>query len=491
MPAYAGNSPIECSVFHHLAEEGEPNLAVRQPIDPAWWDHGQAGGTGMRQILAERDIQAVFQFLHQRGWSWAAIAQATDIGEQRIREIASGRRRIESYEVYVRVAVGLDIPRDYLGLGLRPPDLPPAVPGHDAAIEPEPGGANELTESLASESLLEPLNRRSFIRTLQQAGVVASAGELLGEIQYPAAPAVSTADITHLRTIARFLSDWDFSHGGADVRTIVSDEVAHALRLLSMSCPYRLRRQLFSAVGYLAIVGGAVLFDCFEHDLAGRVFAFATECAEEADDWHLRAKALSWRSRQETWRGNLDAGLTYAQLALVRNDRLTATEQAMLHTAAARAAARLGYVQDTLTSVGHADESFSASAPAEDPPWMAYYDRAQHAGDTGHALFDLAVHGQYVEKAQVRLSAAVAGHTDEYARSRAFSGIKLAELTMRMGDPGEAVTIAMAAMADAGSVHSRRLDRLISDLMQASIPRQRIPEVKQLMHTVTQETGGS
>jgi hypothetical protein len=77
-------------------------------------------GVAMGDALAGRDIGTVFRFLHQRGWSWAAIAQATDIGEQRVREIANGKRRVENYDVYVRVAVGLNIPRDYLGVGLHP-----------------------------------------------------------------------------------------------------------------------------------------------------------------------------------------------------------------------------------------------------------------------------------------------------------------------------------------------------------------------------------
>jgi hypothetical protein len=51
----------------------------------------------MHDALAGRDIAAVFRFLHQRGWSWAAIAQVTDIGEQRVREIANGKRRVENY----------------------------------------------------------------------------------------------------------------------------------------------------------------------------------------------------------------------------------------------------------------------------------------------------------------------------------------------------------------------------------------------------------
>src|SRR6516164_2506255 len=97
-------------------------MPVRPPVEPAWWTSGSIDGTLMRDALAGRDIGAVFRFLHQRGWSWAAIAQATDIGEQRVREVANGKRRVENYDVYVRVAVGLNIPREYLGVGLRPAD---------------------------------------------------------------------------------------------------------------------------------------------------------------------------------------------------------------------------------------------------------------------------------------------------------------------------------------------------------------------------------
>jgi transcriptional regulator with XRE-family HTH domain len=94
-------------------------MPVRPPVEPEWWTSGSIDGVAMPDALAGRDIGAVFRFLHQRGWSWAAIAQATDIGEQRVREIANGKRRVENYDVYVRVAVGLNIPRGYLGVGLR------------------------------------------------------------------------------------------------------------------------------------------------------------------------------------------------------------------------------------------------------------------------------------------------------------------------------------------------------------------------------------
>ncbi|MBR7827804.1 AAA family ATPase [Actinospica sp. MGRD01-02] len=121
-------------------------MIARQSVDPAWWDHEQVNGVGMRQILADRDIGTVFKFLHNRGWSWAAIAQATDIGEQRIREIANGRRRIENYDVYVRIASGLQIPRDYLGVGLRPLTQP-ASAAFAPAVVPQTQAA-EFTASL-------------------------------------------------------------------------------------------------------------------------------------------------------------------------------------------------------------------------------------------------------------------------------------------------------------------------------------------------------
>jgi predicted kinase len=110
-------------------DAGVGHMSTRHSIDPAWWDAEAIDGVPMRHVLAERDIKSVFQFLHRRGWSWGAIAQATDIGEQRVREIAGGKRRIENYDVYVRVAVGLNIPRDYVGVGIRPVHEPSTTAG--------------------------------------------------------------------------------------------------------------------------------------------------------------------------------------------------------------------------------------------------------------------------------------------------------------------------------------------------------------------------
>jgi hypothetical protein len=160
----------------------------------------------------------------------------------------------------------------------------------------------------------------------------------------------------------------------------------------------------------------------------------------------------------------------------------------MLHTGRARALAKMGRAQETLAAVGDADQAFTSSQPSEDPPWMAYYDAAQHYGDTGHALYDLAVNGARVAAGQ-RLAAAVDGHTDAYARSRAFSGTKLAALTMITGDPREATAIGHRAIDDAGRLRSRRVADILRELRSAADAHAARPEVADLRERITRLVG--
>jgi hypothetical protein len=287
---------------------------------------------------------------------------------------------------------------------------------------------------------------------------------------------VTEADIARLRAAGEFFTSWAHVHGGQEIGQAVSVEMSRAVDLLKTSCPPRLKAKLLTAVGQLGVATGSLLFDAHQHPLSERILAFATACAEEGDDWNLRAKALSWRARQAVWVGDVDGGLTFAQLGLVRPDRLTATERAMLHTAVARAHGRLGDVPATLRAIGDADDAFADADPANDVPWMAYYDHAQHSGDTGHALYELAVHGVHVEEAGGRLATAVANHPDIYIRSRSFSGFKLAALTMHSGDPHEAVQVAQRAARDAAGVRSQRVRRTALEIV-APAKRHRTNEV--------------
>ena len=356
---------------------------------------------------------------------------------------------------------------------------PALVDAHPPHPQLAPGHADPVGES--------DVRRQEFLRAafVGVGGLLASPSTLL-DLLAPLRPSdapkrVGRSEIEQVRGAADLLVSWGHSHGGAGVREAANAQLRWFGQLLGAQSTAEVRVELHEAVGLLGHATAHMAFDACAYDDAQQIFKFALACSEEVGSWHLRAKVLSSMARQEVWRGEPDVGLTYAELALVRSDRLTATERAMLHTARARALAKLGRHQDTLRAVGQADEAFAHADPAGDPPWMAYYDAAQHAGDTGHALFDLTVHGHRSEAA-TRLQTAIDGHTADYARSRAMSQTKLASLTMAVGDPDEAARIGMAAVADAGRLHSRRAAMDLAELRSYAGRHAGVPQVAELRH---------
>ncbi|MFI1259187.1 helix-turn-helix domain-containing protein [Streptomyces netropsis] len=303
----------------------------------------------------------------------------------------------------------------------------------------------------------------------------------------PLPKTVRHEDIEQVREASAALARWDNLYGGGGiVRDASIGELQWATGLLDTPCPTVLRNDLFSAVGRLAIVMGASAFDAHAHDDARRLLAFGTVCAEEGDDWHLRAASLNWRARQEIWTGSPDAGLTYAENGLVRADRLTLREQATLHNARARALARMGRREEALAAIGRSDTVFSKSKPGQDSPWMAFYDNAQHHGDTGHALYDLTLKGLHGPRpAAERLKTAINGHAAGFARSRAFSRTKLSSLTMVTGDPQEAVAIANRALDEVGRLRSHRAAQDLRELLRYSAHHSKQPDVTELRHRIT------
>ncbi|WP_433662479.1 XRE family transcriptional regulator [Nocardia sp. CA-128927] len=329
---------------------------------------------------------------------------------------------------------------------------------------------------------LDEVNRHGFLRAAATVTLVpGTLLELISTLRSTPVPAtVGQEEIEEIRTAAKQISSWDAADGRGLVREAVLAQLRYAVRLLDANATPRDKAELRSAVGFLSHTAGFMAFDRYDHEDARAMFELAQGCAEECGDWNLRAKVLSSLARQSIWTGDLKDGLKSAEEAFDRSDRLTATERAMLHTTKARALAKLGRVQAALTEIGQADEEFAHCRPEIDPAWMKYYDLAQHSGDTGHALFDLAIGGHFASEAQSRLTAAVNGHSDAYLRSRAISGIKLSSLVMAVGDPQEAASIATHALKDAKHLRSHRAADDLRDLHRLASQRIELPEVAQL-----------
>ncbi|WP_445156346.1 XRE family transcriptional regulator [Kitasatospora aureofaciens] len=343
----------------------------------------------------------------------------------------------------------------------------------------EPSPALKWNES-------DPMERRNFLAVTSAALAAGPLTQLLIFSPATAVPVVvRTADVEQIRAAATTLRSWDNLYGGAGVvRDTALAQLRWAAGLLNSGCPAPLRAELFGAVSRLATVVGASAFDAFAHDDAHRLFAFATSCAEEVDNWPLRAISYNLRSRQATWCGNPDTGLTLAELGLARADRLSPAEQSMLHNARARALAKMGRTQPTLAAIGASDESFASIIPAAEGPWMAYYDIAQHHGDTGHALFDLALAGHPPQEALRRLQAAVDGHDDGFARSRAFSRTKLATLQMAASDPEQALAEGRSALAEVSDLRSLRANHELAELGRVAHRHRNLADIRDLREQI-------
>jgi hypothetical protein len=348
----------------------------------------------------------------------------------------------------------------------------------------ELGFYNPRARSSANVDNVDRRDMLGMLGVLVGAGVVSSpAMTLLGTGPSHELPQrIGREHINQVVEAADIFEHWDNSHGGALAREIADDKLRRLAQLLQRSCPPKLQTDLHTAMAQLAGVVAFMLFDAYEHDAARRRFAFALQCAELGGNWHQRALLLSYMARQAAWCGQPDDGLTYVEMALVRAERLTATERAMLHTVRARALAKLGpaRAQEALAAVGAADEAFAHSQPADDPPWMRFYDEAQHHGDTAHALYDVAMNTKLPTEARSRFQYSVEHHQPEFARSRAISRTKLASLTMAQGDPREAAHIGQLALNDAGTIRSLRAADDLRELHRLAGTHTGIPEVDAL-----------
>src|SRR5918998_318359 len=80
------------------------------PIDPRLYECED-----VRQILAERDIAALYLILKGEGVTQRTIAALTGQSQSEVSEILAGRR-VLAYDVLVRIAEGLGVPRELMGL---------------------------------------------------------------------------------------------------------------------------------------------------------------------------------------------------------------------------------------------------------------------------------------------------------------------------------------------------------------------------------------
>jgi hypothetical protein len=283
----------------------------------------------------------------------------------------------------------------------------------------------------------------------------------------PGAPArIGLVDVADLQHVIAGMERADHAAGGRTVvRSVALGQLAWAqdtLRLASFHGADT-RAAWMSAVARLGRLAGFMSMDAREHDAARRCFVLSLQIAAEAEDWPGRLNVLSGLARQAVHLGDGPTALRVATLARAGESTASATTRAMLRVLEARAFGVLGRQADAVAAVRQAEDFYEGRQSDQDPPWLWFYDEAQLLGDTGHALYPLALAGADVDAAE-RLAKAVQLHNPADTRGRTFSLTKLATLQVA-SEPGPfAYANVREAIAAVAGLRSGRAQDFLAEL---------------------------
>ncbi|GLZ42417.1 hypothetical protein [Actinokineospora sp. NBRC 105648] len=335
----------------------------------------------------------------------------------------------------------------------------------------------------------DDVERKAFLRVLTGTAVGVVAGDLLGGFGAGAGTGgqrVGQVEVEQVRSMTRMFAGQDSGTAGGLSAEAVVAQLSMSRQLLNRRFAQdAVRRQLFAAVAELADLTAGMCLDSGALREAERCFRFAVSCATECEDWSLRAKALAGLTSLSVHQGNAEDALSYAELALVRADRLPPVVRAIVHTKHARALGLSGRHRagDCLAAVGQAETHFARHTSDESQvrPYLA----AHLERDIGRAMLCLAVQGGDYGAAQQRLHSAVAKFPAGSSRAKSLTMANLAHLTMVRADPVEAVSLGHSAVDSVGLVRSERVFAAFRQLRVAGQRYRSIPQVRELNQRIT------
>ena len=307
-------------------------------------------------------------------------------------------------------------------------------------------------------------------------------------VNAPTPRTVGWGDVEHIRYMTRAFALSENIYGGGFSVEAAAAQLRYAARLIDARAEDDVRCAIHEAVGNLSGVVGFSAFDVADYETAQSCFDFELWCANQAGSWPLRASALSDMARLSIYLGSHDHALTSIEFAQVRSERLSSTTNAMLCAMRARLLALQGRHEEALSEISHGDEYFAARDADLDPPWMSYYDEAEHEGSMGRALIPVALQERNLEIVEPRLSRAIELHDGDHPRSRAFSRIRLASVAMIIGDPREAAATGHIAVAESSALKSARVRTELERLANLSRHHGRISDVEALYNSIA-DTG--
>jgi tetratricopeptide (TPR) repeat protein len=441
-------------------------------ISPAVWE-----SPTMREALAMRNVAVAYQLLQHTGVSQRRIAALTGQSQSEVSEILAGERQVMAYDVLVRIADGLSIPRGYMGLA------------YDA-------GTDELVSPDTLRSPANPADEREEVRRLLAHAAEVSIGAAVANVDgwwlpvertlTPVPKHIGPSDVSQLESITRSLRATDYQHGGGACRDAVIAQVRWAQRFLCAEHTEAVSQRLHLALGDLHNLAGWTSFDVGLYSEARRHFARALEQAKCADDASLVANVLYRMGRLHLHRELFKEALKFFQLGqIAAQESGCELTVAMLCANEAWAYALLGDAVQAFKSLGRAEDEFARAEPERAPVWVRFFGAADL-----HATMGV-VHVSLPEPTSKRSGAAssslergLAIRGPDMTRSKAFELTALATVHLLDGDLDHGAVVGQQAVDLAEQLRSVRVIDRLAPLAKATRQRQQHSDVQVLAERI-------
>jgi tetratricopeptide (TPR) repeat protein len=356
-----------------------------------------------------------------------------------------------------------------LGRRIEPTDLGFSQGGAteglpDAAYPSRPETSVDLLARLSGADLEDdPIVARSSWSKNATSGIVT--GFLFDQSADPSSNqslqrAVGSADI--IRATSSHLMDLDFRFGGGHVRRLLLFYFrTEVVPLLRKDHPDSTRQEIFRAAAEVAELLGWSAYDAGRFGAAQRYYASGLRLAREANDDLLGGWMLSSLSHQANYLGRYNEAVQLARAAFnVTRGKGSDTVSCLSLAMEARALANLGDAQGCSRTIHKAENLFESRNANDDPPWIAFFNAEELAGEAAHCFRDL---GRAPETQTFSVLALDPQNTPP--RTQAFIGMVNAAGALNGGDLDQALSTAAETLDLAASLESRRYLRYLSDFI--------------------------
>jgi transcriptional regulator with XRE-family HTH domain len=443
------------------AAAGTPAAGDTAPIGPAlYWR------ADVRRVLAARDIAALYRVLKDdAGITQREIARRTGQSQSEVSEILKGRR-VLAYDVLVRIAAGLGIPRELMGLSY----------GEIGAY----GGEVRVAEP--PEEVDEGMLRRDLLAAGSVALIgVPVLGKLLnrstgpGEMGLPSK--VGMSDVAEIMNTTEQLRSAARARGG-QARAVSAAAIEYG-RLTQIPAAEPVAARLGSALAELNTLAGWCCYDSGLHRRARWHYRQAMDYAAGVGDDFRVIGAVQHAAIIDREHDMPDDALKLYQLAqfkLIRtpgDDPRVPTLRAWLDVQSASALALLDQPERARSELSQALDGRGQLSDA--------FDRADM--DHLHALVHL--HLGHLDVAESFATSSVRGWGEGERRDGVLGDITLAVIHVRAGEP-RGLQLAHHALTGVTKINSVRARQQLEPLAAALEARPSSSDTRQLARMARQ-----